>query len=89
MWRGHAGALLDYGIAVCLEWVSRGYNDTMYDRFVTMSEEVDLGESFHYPTWWGGPIHMSHQAALVRKDPTFYRPIFPDVDDTIPYFWPV
>jgi hypothetical protein len=89
MWRGHAGALLDYGIMVCLVWTARGYIDNTRDKLLTLRDNVDLGESFHYPPWWGGPIHESHQAALVRKDPNFYRPIFPDVDDTIPYYWPV
>ena len=25
---------------------------------------------------------------LVRKDPAFYRPLFPDADPQMPYFWP-
>lgn len=89
MWRGHAGALLDYGIMVCLVWSGRGYKDTVREKLIDLRDDVDLSESFHYPDWWGGRIHESHQAALVRKNPEFYRPIFPDVDDTIPYFWPV
>jgi len=24
----------------------------------------------------------------VRKDPSFYAPLFPDVDPELPYYWP-
>ncbi|MGW2441596.1 hypothetical protein ACWCY1_33455, partial [Streptomyces goshikiensis] len=41
------------------------------------------------PQWLGAPdIHRSHQSALVRKDPAFYRERFPDVPDDLPYVWP-
>jgi hypothetical protein len=40
------------------------------------------------PSWWGGPIHRTHQSNLVRKDPDFYRPKFPDVADDREYIWP-
>ena len=38
----------------------------------------------------GDPLfHRSHQSALLRKDPSFYRPLFgPDVPDDLPYVWP-
>ena len=34
-------------------------------------------------------ISEAHRAALGRKDPAFYGPIFPEVDPALPYFWPV
>lgn len=34
-------------------------------------------------------VHVSHQAALVRKDPAYYGPLFPGTDPSLPYFWPV
>ena len=89
MWRGHAGALLDYGIMACLVWTDHGYKDTVKDKLLALRDNVDLGESFHYPPWWGGPIHESHQASLVRKNPEFYRPLFPLVDPDLPLYWPV
>ena len=32
MWRGHEASLARYGIAVCREWVSRSYADSMLGR---------------------------------------------------------
>lgn len=41
------------------------------------------------PPWLGAPdFHRSHQSALVRKDPAFYREHFPGVPDDLPYVWP-
>ncbi|OKK21913.1 cytoplasmic protein [Streptomyces sp. CB00455] len=41
------------------------------------------------PPWLGDAgFHRSHQSALVRKDPDFYRRHFPDVPDDLPYVWP-
>ena len=82
MWRGYEPALMEYGRIVCVEWRERGYNDTMLDRF----PESDVV----YPSWLGDPdFHRSHQANLVRKLPDHYRKYFPDVDETLPYVWPI
>ncbi|WP_328777355.1 cytoplasmic protein [Streptomyces goshikiensis] len=41
------------------------------------------------PPWLGAPdLHRSHQSALVRKAPAFYRERFPGVPDDLPYVWP-
>jgi hypothetical protein len=41
------------------------------------------------PSWLGDEaFHLSHRSALVRKDPDFYRPLFRDVPDDLPYVWP-
>lgn len=91
MWRGHELALVAYGAAVCAEWKQRGYNDTMFDRFMVKSEELgalDSGRRF-YPEWFGDEeFHRSHQSNLVRKDAEFYAPKFPDVTDDLLYIWP-
>jgi hypothetical protein len=42
------------------------------------------------PAWLGDPaLHRSHQSALLRKDPEFYGPRFPEVPNDLPYVWPV
>ena len=33
-------------------------------------------------------FHLSHQSNLVRKDATFYGPLFPDVGPDLEYVWP-
>jgi hypothetical protein len=41
------------------------------------------------PAWLGDDrLHRSHRSSLVRKDPSFYAPRFPDADPDLPYFWP-
>lgn len=88
MWRDYPEALAHYGIAMCDEWVHRGYKDTMRERFVALTERslffADL------PPWLNRPeVILSHRANLVRKDPEFYGRFWPDVDPSLPYVWPV
>ena len=81
MWRGYEESLNAYGREMCLEWIARGYNDTMLERFVC----VDAHEP---PAWLGDSrIHISHQSNLIRKDPLYYQPLFPEVPDNLAYFW--
>lgn len=84
MWAGHVDALAAYGLAICEEWCNRGYADAQAPHFIAALTNVPPT----LPPWFGGPIHLSHQAALLRKDPRHYGPIFgADVPD-VPYHWP-
>jgi hypothetical protein len=85
MWRGHTGALVDYGLAVCAEWIGRGYNDTCYGKI-----EVFDNMTFDRPDWLDDPrVQQSHRANLVRKDPEHYGALWPDVQPQEGYWWPV
>lgn len=87
MWRGHRGALALYGLAICDEWVRRGYRDT---RRSVIEELLDRysGEA-ELPGWLGSPeLHRSHQSNLIRKLPEHYAPLFPGVPGDLPYVWP-
>lgn len=80
MWREYEPALYEYGRIVCGEWRNRGFVDNLYDKFPV--------EQIVIPAWLGDMrLHTSHQANLVRKFPEHYREHFPDVDETMPYFW--
>lgn len=87
MWRDHETALAAYGLAMCTEWVARGYNDTMTERFL----DIVLAEpKFDIPRWLGNQeFHLSHQSNLVRKFPEHYGPLFPGVPSDMEYVWPV
>jgi Pyrimidine dimer DNA glycosylase len=88
MWRGHVSALLAYQQAVCGEWMQRGYRDTCLAKSFTIAM-VDPSQD-DLPSWLGDPaFHLSHQSNLIRKDPAYYRPLFPGVPDDLPYIWPV
>jgi len=87
MWRGHEGALAQYGSISCRLWVlQHGYEDNLLPYF----EELEKRFPNHRkPMWWGDArVHISHQSNLVRKDRDWYGPQFPYIPDNLPYFWP-
>jgi hypothetical protein len=44
--------------------------------------QAPLAEAGTLPPWFGDPaFHRGHQAALIRKDPSFYGPLFPGVPE--------
>ena len=94
MWRGFVPALVAYGAAVCDEWVARGRVDAVRPMLLEFTGGVaPLWDLLHAagqrPPWLGHQgLHLSHQSALVRKDPAHYRPFFPHVADDLPYLWP-
>lgn len=89
MWRDHVPALAVYGKVICEEWIRRGYNDSMLPRF----EEIISGcseEDLQMPAWLGTEnFHESHRSNLLRKFPEYYRCHWPELQDDLPYVWPV
>jgi hypothetical protein len=94
MWRGHDEALAAYGVAICREWVRRGYADTVRGSIVEALEreprrQAELRRLGLLPPWLGRPaFHRAHRSSLLRKDPAWYGPMFPGVPDDLPYIWP-
>lgn len=85
MWRGHEAALADYGIAVCKEWRSRGYKDTMLERIAALR---GTGRAVK-PRWFGDPaFHAAHRSNLLRKDPLWYGQFGWAEGPDLPYVWP-
>lgn len=97
MWRGCEYQLLKYGLAMCDEWVRRGYKDTMRLRFrEALREEKRYSEEFHiidtqkFPKWFGNTtFHVSHRSNLLRKLPKHYRKCWPKLRQDLPYKWPI
>ena len=86
MWENNQEALVVYGLAICSEWISRGYKDTCYEKINKYSEEAEVV----MPSWLGDEdFHTSHQSNLVRKDPDYYGSQFPDVAPDLEYVWPM
>jgi hypothetical protein len=68
-WRGYENALAHYGLAVCDEWVGRGYKDT---RRPIIESCLEDGHST-CPPWFGVPaLHSAYRRRLLRKDPQHY-----------------
>ena len=87
MWRDYPQALVEYGLVICREWISRGYKDTCYDKINAYNTNSPLNAM---PSWLGREdIHLSHKSRLIQKYPEHYRPLWPDVPDNLEYIWPV
>jgi hypothetical protein len=99
MWAGYPDGVAAYGLAVCAEWVDRGHGDTCAATIATdlaaadrppPRTQAELAARCELPPWLGDDrLHRSHRAALVRKNPEFYGPRFPDADPELGYYWPV
>lgn len=90
MWSRYETQLAEYGLEICEEYgIRTRRQDDLYEEIAkhlewSVGEDTPMGK----PEWFGDPrIHESHQAALVRKDPEFYRPIFPDVETDLSLVW--
>lgn len=81
MWRQYVPALNEYGAVMCEEWIRRGYNDTMLERF-ERHPDADM------PYWFGREeFHRSHQSNLLRKNLEYYSEFFPEVPSDLEYVW--
>ena len=70
MWRHHPHALCRYGMAMCAEWIRRGYADRMLPRFEDI--EASLMNRSGTPGWMGhAEFHLCHRRTLLSKD--FYH----------------
>jgi Pyrimidine dimer DNA glycosylase len=98
MWRGRLEALGRYTLTCCEVWVERGFGDSVATTVLAelaeagvapVRDQADLATEGLLP-WWLGleDFHRSHQSALLRKDPAFYRAEFGDVPVDLPYVWP-
>lgn len=86
MWQEYPNALVAYGIAICNEWISRGYNDTCLDKINTHYND---NEDLTMPSWLGDQnLHLSHKSMLVQKDALFYGSLWPNVPRDLDYVWP-
>jgi len=91
MWRGHEAELCVYGMAMCEEWLRRGYKDSLLPFFIQVHDEiVSDGRSEEPPAWLGeDDVHASHRSNLLRKDARFYGQYGWSEPDNLPYVWPV
>ena len=92
MWRGYASALARYGLVICLECRTRGIEDTVLQKIVTLQKEYKL-YSKDDPWWLGNlpALHASHRSNLLLKWPAWYKAFnWPETGKPVmPYFWPV
>jgi len=85
MWAGYEQSLAEYALVCCHQWTYLGYEDSLTDWF-----RARLGpRSYVRPWWWwDARLILSHRSNLIRKNPTYYQHIWPNVPPDIEYFWP-
>jgi hypothetical protein len=87
MWHNHTNALVEYGVVVCDEWISRGYKDTLKPR---IQEYYDNHATHDYPKFVGmESFHISHRSKLIQKKPEYYESLFPNTPNNLEYIWPI
>lgn len=87
MWKGSIQGLWMYQVAICKEWMNRGYKDTCLAKTTEIVEYAGLTGGL--PSWLGNEdFHRAHQSNLVRKNPDHYAKYFPNVPNNLPYIWP-
>lgn len=87
MWCGHEGALIAYGMAICREWIHRGYNDTCKNKIALFWPKCTV-HSFFYPKWLTDEFCASHRAALLFKNPEWYSQFGWTETPELNYIWP-
>jgi hypothetical protein len=89
MWRGYEESLIHYGLAICTEWISRGYKDTCYGK-IERHLGVKPRDYRRFPYWFGDEaFHASHRSNLLRKKPEYYSRFGWTELPTLEYVWPV
>lgn len=85
MWRGYEQSLIDYGVAICDEIVSRGYVDVWRKDIRNFRYQFKLSGP---PHWLGDEaFHRSHRSNLTRKKPEHYSQFWNEPPD-LEYVWP-
>lgn len=90
MWQGCEMQLCEYAIEMAEEASIRQGQKNQYMDALHEHLDWSTGEDSYMgkPSWFGNlEFHLSHQAALVRKDPEFYGKIF-SADDSLMLMWP-
>lgn len=87
MWRGYEACLAIYGMAICQEWIERGYKDTCMKKiedYYVYSGQLKV----KYPPFLGNiDFHNSHKSNLLRKMPEHYGLLGWNIPDDLPYVW--
>lgn len=89
MWKGYERSLVAYAVAICEVWTSKGYKDTVAEKVRGLEQTYLADKPLVQPMWIGQEdFHLSHRSNLVRKLPSHYGSLWPDVPNDLPYFWP-
>jgi hypothetical protein len=93
MWRGRVPALVSYGLSCVATWRALGRADSTAHQIAEFAPEAlsqpELRQRGLLPSWLGDDrLHESHRSRLIAKDAGYYRPLFPDTQADLDYYWP-
>jgi hypothetical protein len=92
MWQGYEFLLKHYYNESLRIWELRGGKNVLSKPVTLDDEERTRLEAGDRPWWWGyAPLHESHKAALIRKDPAYYTSLLELKTPkflSLGYFWP-
>lgn len=90
MWKGYELALAYYGYAICNEWISRKYRDSLQPKFKNyITSLISRGYKFELPSFIGNnKFHASHRSNLLRKKFEYYKQYNWTEPDNLEYVWP-
>ena len=85
-WAGFENALIEYGLAMCADWILRGYKDTCTEKIKVFYNSSKTKQN---PAWWGREeFHASHRQVLLSKDFTWYSQFKWTEAPKYEYWWP-
>jgi hypothetical protein len=88
MWKWYEPALTLYKDLCIIEWVARGFNNSM-ELTYTHKQSGDYGAGEITPPWFGREeFHASHRSNLLKKDPEYYSQFGWTEPHDLPYIWP-
>lgn len=92
MWERNIPVLVEYGVAICEEWLGRGYKDTCMGKILEFS--AGYGPTYT-PSWLGNEaFHKAHRQVLLGKNYNWYKQFNWQetpanmIDNKWPYIWP-
>lgn len=88
MWRRFEDSLCCYAMAMCHEWIDRGFADSLLPQFEQAAAEVRQALYVRPPFLGNDAFHASHRSNLLRKDPVFYGQYGWAEPADLPYVWP-
>lgn len=89
MWAKNFDLLALYTDFCIVEWVRRGYNNTM-DFYYAPECHMHVLRIMDKPKWLGDEaFHASHRSNLLRKDPDYYGQFGWSEPHDLEYVWPV
>lgn len=90
MWINYESFLLrEYLHPILIEWESKKFKNELCAELYLGLLQLVISERPVKPHWLTSDFIEAHRSNLIRKNPEYYKPLFPDTKENLPYIWPV